>query len=180
MKEVAPLTGLNKQKGAGKEFQEGMASIRWQRWHVWGLLRPRQPPLQVRKVPRATWAKIIPPHPPYPPSRYEARFQQKLLEYTDSNNIASLFLTAANRWLEVRMASAPQPPAPSGQGVLIGLCSQSKGQTGTGGWEERTDTGPVCIRGGHRALLLFPPLVVLPVSDLSPLFLISLPGGLCV
>ncbi|KAF5918884.1 hypothetical protein HPG69_005925, partial [Diceros bicornis minor] len=32
--------------------------------------------------------------------RYEARFQQKLLEYTDSNNIASLFLTAANRWLE--------------------------------------------------------------------------------
>nr|XP_023501902.1 ATP-binding cassette sub-family C member 8 isoform X4 [Equus caballus] len=35
--------------------------------------------------------------------RYETRFQQKLLEYTDSNNIASLFLTAANRWLEVRM-----------------------------------------------------------------------------
>ncbi|XP_037378619.1 ATP-binding cassette sub-family C member 8 isoform X1 [Talpa occidentalis] len=35
--------------------------------------------------------------------RYEVRFQQKLLEYTDSNNIASLFLTAANRWLEVRM-----------------------------------------------------------------------------
>ncbi|XP_044537744.1 ATP-binding cassette sub-family C member 8 [Gracilinanus agilis] len=35
--------------------------------------------------------------------RYEALFQQKLLEYTDSNNIASLFLTAANRWLEVRM-----------------------------------------------------------------------------
>ncbi|MEE6499452.1 hypothetical protein FKM82_003458 [Ascaphus truei] len=35
--------------------------------------------------------------------RYEARFRQKLLEHTDSNNIASLFLTAANRWLEVRM-----------------------------------------------------------------------------
>ncbi|XP_018430900.1 PREDICTED: ATP-binding cassette sub-family C member 8-like, partial [Nanorana parkeri] len=35
--------------------------------------------------------------------RYESRFQQKLLELTDSNNIASLFLTAANRWLEVRM-----------------------------------------------------------------------------
>ncbi|KAG8125744.1 hypothetical protein E2320_020917 [Naja naja] len=32
--------------------------------------------------------------------RYESRFKQKLLEYTDSNNIASLFLTAANRWLE--------------------------------------------------------------------------------
>lgn len=38
-------------------------------------------------------------------SRYETRFQQKLLELTDSNNIASLFLTAANRWLEVRMVS---------------------------------------------------------------------------
>ncbi|KAL7992145.1 hypothetical protein Chor_016401 [Crotalus horridus] len=38
--------------------------------------------------------------------RYESRFKQKLLEYTDSNNIASLFLTAANRWLEVRMAKA--------------------------------------------------------------------------
>ncbi|KAF7245603.1 ATP-binding cassette sub-family C member 9 [Varanus komodoensis] len=37
--------------------------------------------------------------------RYESRFKQKLLEYTDSNNIASLFLTAANRWLEVRMAT---------------------------------------------------------------------------
>ncbi|XP_068116443.1 ATP-binding cassette sub-family C member 8 isoform X2 [Hyperolius riggenbachi] len=35
--------------------------------------------------------------------RYEARFRQKLLGLTDSNNIASLFLTAANRWLEVRM-----------------------------------------------------------------------------
>ncbi|XP_075692907.1 ATP-binding cassette sub-family C member 8 [Rhinoderma darwinii] len=35
--------------------------------------------------------------------RYEGRFRQKLLELTDSNNIASLFLTAANRWLEVRM-----------------------------------------------------------------------------
>ncbi|KAJ8249104.1 hypothetical protein GJAV_G00231210 [Gymnothorax javanicus] len=35
--------------------------------------------------------------------RYEARFRQKLLEYTDANNISSLFLTAANRWLEVRM-----------------------------------------------------------------------------
>uniref|UniRef100_A0A674AAE6 ATP-binding cassette, sub-family C (CFTR/MRP), member 8 n=1 Tax=Salmo trutta TaxID=8032 RepID=A0A674AAE6_SALTR len=35
--------------------------------------------------------------------RYESRFRQRLLEYTDANNIASLFLTAANRWLEVRM-----------------------------------------------------------------------------
>ncbi|KAA0724210.1 ATP-binding cassette sub-family C member 8 [Triplophysa tibetana] len=35
--------------------------------------------------------------------RYEARFRQKLLEFSDANNMASLFLTAANRWLEVRM-----------------------------------------------------------------------------
>ncbi|XP_051915981.1 ATP-binding cassette sub-family C member 8 isoform X3 [Hippocampus zosterae] len=35
--------------------------------------------------------------------RYEPRFRQRLLQFTDSNNIASLFLTAANRWLEVRM-----------------------------------------------------------------------------
>ncbi|XP_060779092.1 ATP-binding cassette sub-family C member 8 [Neoarius graeffei] len=35
--------------------------------------------------------------------RHEQRFKKKLLEYTDANNIASLFLTAANRWLEVRM-----------------------------------------------------------------------------
>ncbi|XP_046715562.1 ATP-binding cassette sub-family C member 8 isoform X1 [Silurus meridionalis] len=35
--------------------------------------------------------------------RYEARFRQRLLELTDANNVASLFLTAANRWLEVRM-----------------------------------------------------------------------------
>ncbi|XP_041917197.1 ATP-binding cassette sub-family C member 8-like [Alosa sapidissima] len=35
--------------------------------------------------------------------RYEQRFKKKLLEYADANNIASLFLTTANRWLEVRM-----------------------------------------------------------------------------
>lgn len=52
------------------------------------------------------WASSHPVPPSCSPSRYEARFQQKLLEYTDSNNIASLFLTAANRWLEVRMVSA--------------------------------------------------------------------------
>ncbi|KAG7279219.1 hypothetical protein CRUP_013611 [Coryphaenoides rupestris] len=33
----------------------------------------------------------------------QPRFRQRLLEFTDANNIASLFLTAANRWLEVRM-----------------------------------------------------------------------------
>uniref|UniRef100_A0A3B4A347 Uncharacterized protein n=1 Tax=Periophthalmus magnuspinnatus TaxID=409849 RepID=A0A3B4A347_9GOBI len=35
--------------------------------------------------------------------RYEPRFRQRLLQFTDANNMASLFLTAANRWLEVRM-----------------------------------------------------------------------------
>ncbi|XP_034071747.1 ATP-binding cassette sub-family C member 8 isoform X1 [Gymnodraco acuticeps] len=35
--------------------------------------------------------------------RYEPRFRQRLLQFTDAHNIASLFLTAANRWLEVRM-----------------------------------------------------------------------------
>ncbi|KAM9815527.1 ATP-binding cassette sub-family C member 8 isoform 1-T1 [Syngnathus typhle] len=35
--------------------------------------------------------------------RYEPRFRQRLLQFIDANNIASLFLTAANRWLEVRM-----------------------------------------------------------------------------
>ncbi|XP_073687769.1 ATP-binding cassette sub-family C member 8 [Garra rufa] len=35
--------------------------------------------------------------------RYEPRFRQRLLEFTDANNMASLFLTSANRWLEVRM-----------------------------------------------------------------------------
>lgn len=123
------MTGMNKKKGAGKAFQRGVAYIRWQRWHVSGL--------QVRRVPGTAWTKIIPPHPPHSPSRYEARFQQKLLEYTDSNNIASLFLTAANRWLEVRMASAsPHPPPAPGQGALIALCCQSKGQTGLEGGKE--------------------------------------------
>ncbi|XP_046719910.1 ATP-binding cassette sub-family C member 8 isoform X2 [Silurus meridionalis] len=35
--------------------------------------------------------------------RHEQKFKKRLLECTDANNIASLFLTAANRWLEVRM-----------------------------------------------------------------------------
>ncbi|XP_074860731.1 ATP-binding cassette sub-family C member 9 isoform X2 [Carettochelys insculpta] len=34
--------------------------------------------------------------------RHEARFKQRMLELTDTNNIAYLFLSAANRWLEVR------------------------------------------------------------------------------
>ncbi|NXX38235.1 ABCC9 protein, partial [Tricholaema leucomelas] len=33
---------------------------------------------------------------------HEARFKQRMLELTDTNNIAYLFLSAANRWLEVR------------------------------------------------------------------------------
>ncbi|OXB74531.1 UNVERIFIED_CONTAM: hypothetical protein H355_011494 [Colinus virginianus] len=35
-------------------------------------------------------------------TRHEARFKQRMLELTDTNNIAYLFLSAANRWLEVR------------------------------------------------------------------------------
>ncbi|KAM4676445.1 ATP-binding cassette sub-family C member 9 isoform 3-T5 [Discoglossus pictus] len=34
--------------------------------------------------------------------RHEARFKQRMLELTDTNNMAYLFLSAANRWLEVR------------------------------------------------------------------------------
>ena len=46
-------------------------------------------------------------------ARYEPRFRQRLLEFTDANNIASLFLTAANRWLEVRMVTTCFSPLPS-------------------------------------------------------------------
>ncbi|CAJ0959849.1 unnamed protein product [Ranitomeya imitator] len=34
--------------------------------------------------------------------RHESRFKQRMLELSDTNNLAYLFLTAANRWLEVR------------------------------------------------------------------------------
>ncbi|XP_041833390.1 ATP-binding cassette sub-family C member 9 isoform X2 [Melanotaenia boesemani] len=34
--------------------------------------------------------------------RHEARFKQRMLELTDTNNTAYLFLSAANRWLELR------------------------------------------------------------------------------
>ncbi|XP_036005136.1 ATP-binding cassette sub-family C member 9 isoform X1 [Fundulus heteroclitus] len=34
--------------------------------------------------------------------RHEAKFKQRMLELTDTNNTAYLFLSAANRWLEVR------------------------------------------------------------------------------
>ncbi|KAM9312905.1 ATP-binding cassette sub-family C member 9 [Gastrophryne carolinensis] len=34
--------------------------------------------------------------------RHEARFKHRMLELTDTNNLAYLFLSAANRWLEVR------------------------------------------------------------------------------
>uniref|UniRef100_A0A672KYQ0 ATP-binding cassette sub-family C member 9-like n=1 Tax=Sinocyclocheilus grahami TaxID=75366 RepID=A0A672KYQ0_SINGR len=34
--------------------------------------------------------------------RHEARFKQRMLELTDTNDTAYLFLSAANRWLEVR------------------------------------------------------------------------------
>lgn len=88
------------------------------------------------RFPRATC------NPFHPPSRYETRFQQKLLEYTDSNNIASLFLTAANRWLEVRMASATCPTPGPGTGG-----SDRKDQTWTRGWEERMERQ---FKSAHR------------------------------
>lgn len=115
------------------------------------------------------------PSEPLDPSRYEARFQQKLLEYTDSNNIASLFLTAANRWLEVRMASATHPTL----GVLIGVWSLNKGRAQTRGWEERLEYQLMCKQGGHQASCFSQPRVVPPVSELTP----SLPHhclGSCV
>uniref|UniRef100_A0A8C5WM65 ATP-binding cassette sub-family C member 9 n=1 Tax=Leptobrachium leishanense TaxID=445787 RepID=A0A8C5WM65_9ANUR len=34
--------------------------------------------------------------------KHETRFRQRMLELTDTNNLAFLFLSAANRWLEVR------------------------------------------------------------------------------
>ncbi|KAM8974245.1 ATP-binding cassette sub-family C member 9 isoform 2-T2 [Pelodytes ibericus] len=34
--------------------------------------------------------------------KHEAKFKQRMLELTDTNNLAYLFLSAANRWLEVR------------------------------------------------------------------------------
>ncbi|XP_069819873.1 ATP-binding cassette sub-family C member 9 isoform X2 [Dendropsophus ebraccatus] len=34
--------------------------------------------------------------------RHESRFKHRMLELTDTNNLAYLFLSAANRWLEVR------------------------------------------------------------------------------
>lgn len=45
--------------------------------------------------------------------RHEARFKQRMLELTDTNNTAYLFLSAANRWLEVRTVSAAFPYASS-------------------------------------------------------------------
>lgn len=39
--------------------------------------------------------------------RHEARFKQRMLELTDTNNTAYLFLSAANRWLEVRTVRRP-------------------------------------------------------------------------
>lgn len=100
------------------------------------------------RFPQATWTKLFSDHPP--PSRYESRFQQKLLEYTDSNNIASLFLTAANRWLEVRMASATHPhPGPQDRGSDRGveLC-RARAKLWTGGWEEcGIPPAHVCMEG---------------------------------
>ncbi|KAK6292389.1 hypothetical protein J4Q44_G00369730 [Coregonus suidteri] len=49
--------------------------------------------------------------------RHESRFKQRMLELTDTNNTAYLFLSAANRWLEVRtqhdvFSKLPHSPQP--------------------------------------------------------------------
>lgn len=44
--------------------------------------------------------------------RHEARFKQRMLELTDTNNTAYLFLSAANRWLEVRTVRPPTSLCP--------------------------------------------------------------------
>lgn len=130
------------------------------------------------RFPGAAWATMTPSDLPHPPTRYEARFQQKLLEYTDSNNIASLFLTAANRWLEVRMASATQPtPRPGTRVSDRGVQPEGRAKRGPEGGRRGGDTAGACTQGGHRALLLLPALVVLLASNLSPLASLSLPGG---
>lgn len=124
---------------------------------------------QVR-LPEATWTKIIPTDHPHPPSRYEARFRQKLLEYTDSNNIASLFLTAANRWLEVRMASVPHPhPRPQNRASdrSVELCRARAKQTEPEG-EWCGIPAHMCTQGGHRGPLPLPAPTVLLVSALTP------------
>ena len=41
--------------------------------------------------------------------RHEARFKQRMLELTDTNNTAYLFLSTANRWLEVRTVRKKKP-----------------------------------------------------------------------
>lgn len=60
--------------------------------------------------------------------RYEPRFRQRLLQYTDANNIASLFLTAANRWLEVRMVMIhPLFSALTCRSILFTVCQTTAG-----------------------------------------------------
>lgn len=112
------------------------------------------------RFPEATWTGSVPSDRPHPPSRYEARFQQKLLEYTDSNNIASLFLTAANRWLEVRMASTiHRPPGTPGPGTGASDGGSSAEQRPN--MEQRVGRGVEGLSRVHAGwaprLLLLPP-----------------------
>ncbi|XP_059181762.1 ATP-binding cassette sub-family C member 9 isoform X2 [Centropristis striata] len=57
--------------------------------------------------------------------RHEARFKQRMLELTDTNNTAYLFLSAANRWLEVRTDYL---------GAVIVLTAAGASIWGSGSW----------------------------------------------
>uniref|UniRef100_A0A9L0TPT5 ATP binding cassette subfamily C member 9 n=1 Tax=Equus caballus TaxID=9796 RepID=A0A9L0TPT5_HORSE len=61
--------------------------------------------------------------------RHETRFKQRMLELTDTNNIAYLFLSAANRWLEVRTVRSSHDFEMEAQqkGGLVQRGSQGKG-----------------------------------------------------
>ncbi|XP_061922297.1 ATP-binding cassette sub-family C member 9 isoform X2 [Entelurus aequoreus] len=61
--------------------------------------------------------------------RHEARFKQRMLELTDTNNTAYLFLSAANRWLEVRTdyLGAVIVLAAAGASIWGSRCGQPSG-----------------------------------------------------
>ncbi|XP_075886008.1 ATP-binding cassette sub-family C member 9 isoform X3 [Nelusetta ayraudi] len=64
--------------------------------------------------------------------RHEARFKQRMLELTDTNNTAYLFLSAANRWLEVRTDYLGAVIVLSAAGAAIWTKTCSLGLAGLG------------------------------------------------
>lgn len=95
------------------ETVEGLTTIRALRYDNsnaaprWSLRAHRGPKVGVND-----WCYLFNASPSA--RRYEPRFRQRLLQFTDANNIASLFLTAANRWLEVRMVTMRLQPVSVG------------------------------------------------------------------